>query len=102
MPVAGDHIRKRKSRVLVSPRSGNWGEVINSYFEKTGRDPKNPYDALKMQNEIFGDGQGETVWLQRIGYVDEYGAAITWLGSKTNSYMTGANIVVHGGSEFHS
>lgn len=87
---------------ILSPGSimvegGNWGEVINSYFAKTGRDPTNAKDALLMQNEMFGDGKGDLVWLDRIGYVDEYGDAICWLGSKTNSYMTGANIVVDGG-----
>jgi hypothetical protein len=50
---------------------------------------------------MFSDGNGELVWLERIGYVDEYGAAICWLGSKTNSYMTGANISVSGGNNFH-
>ena len=87
---------------VLSPGSimvegGNWGEVINSYFAKTGMDPNSATDALKMQNQMFGDGQGEHVWMDRIGYVDEYGAAIAWLGSQTNSYMTGSNIVVDGG-----
>ncbi len=90
---------------VLSPGSimvegGNWGEVINSYFAKTGLDPLSPFDALKMQNQMFGEGEGELVWMKRIGYVDEYGAAIAWLGSKTNSYMTGANINVDGGSNF--
>lgn len=63
-------------------------------------DPHAPYDALKMQNQMFGDGEGETVRTKRIGYVDEYGAAIAWLGSKANSNMTGANVNVDGGSNF--
>lgn len=92
---------------ILSPGSimvegGNWGEVMNSYFTKTGLDPNSASDALKMQNEIFGDGSGQANWMQRIGYVDEYGAAIAWLGSKTNSYMTGANINIDGGADFHS
>ena len=87
---------------LLSPGSimvegGNWGEVINSYFAKTGMDPNSAKDALKMQNQMFSDGHGEVVWMERIGYVDEYGATICWLGSKANSYMTGANIFVDGG-----
>ncbi len=90
---------------VLSPGSimvegGNWGEVINSYFAKTGLDPNSPYDALKMQSQMFGDGAGEAVWTKRIGYVDEYGAAIAWLGCKANSYMTGANVNVDGGSNF--
>lgn len=88
---------------VLSPGSimvegGNWGEVINGYFAKTGLDPTNPYDALKMQRETFGND--ESAWMARIGYVDEYGAAIAFLGSKANSYMTGANINVDGGSNF--
>lgn len=91
---------------ILSPGSimvegGNWGDVINSYFEKTGRDPTDPYDALKMQNEMFSEGSGDLIWLERIGYVDEYGAAICWLGSKVNSYMTGSNVNVSGGNDFH-
>lgn len=87
---------------ILSPGSimvegGNWGDVINSYFAKTGLDPTSATDALKMQNQMFGDGKGELVWLDRIGYVSEYGTTICWLGSKANSYMTGANIVVDGG-----
>lgn len=89
---------------ILSPGSimvegGNWGEVINSYFEKTGLDPNSATDALKMQREMFG---GDTNWMQRIGYVDEYGAAIAWLGSRINSYMTGADINIDGGANFHS
>lgn len=91
---------------VLSPGSimvegGNWGEVINSYFTKTGLDPHDARDALKMQIEMFGNEGGECVWLERIGYVDEYGAAICWLGSKTNSYMTGANVNISGGNAFH-
>ncbi len=90
---------------VLSPGSimvegGNWGEVINSYFAKTGMDPNSPYDALKMQNQMFSDGEGDIIWTKRIGYVDEYGAAVAWLGSKANSYMTGANVNVDGGSNF--
>ena len=91
---------------VLSPGSimvegGNWGEIINGYFHKLDLDPNNPYDALKMQNTKFSDGEGDLAWMQRIGYVDEYGAAIAFLGSKTNSFMTGANVNVDGGSTFH-
>ncbi|HEX7821642.1 MAG TPA: SDR family oxidoreductase [Sphingobium sp.] len=92
---------------ILSPGSimvegGNWGEVINGYFAKTGLDPNSASDALKMQKEMFGSGQSDTNWMQRIGYVEEYGAAIAWLGSRLNSYMTGANINIDGGADFHS
>lgn len=91
---------------VLSPGSimvegGNWGEIINGYFAETGLDPHSPFDALKMQRQKFGNGDGDSsAWLARIGYVDEYGRAIAWLGSKANSYMTGANVNVDGGSNF--
>ena len=81
---------------------GNWGEVINSYFAETGLDPNSAFDALKMQKIKFGGGdEGTSAWMQRLGYVDEYGKAIAWLGSKANSYMTGSNVNIDGGSDFH-
>jgi len=92
---------------VLSPGSimvegGNWGEIINGYFQELGLDPNSPYDVLKMQKAKFNEGESDMTWMERIGYVDEYGAAIAFLGSKANSYMTGANINIDGGSSFHS
>lgn len=92
---------------VLSPGSimvegGNWGTVINGYFAELGLDPSSPHDALKMQKMKFGGGdEGTSAWMQRLGDVDEYGKAIAWLGSKANSYMTGSNVNIDGGSDFH-
>ena len=86
----------------IMVEGGNWGTVINGYFAETGLDPNSPYDALKMQKLKFGGGEeGTSAWMQRLGGVDEYGKAIAWLGSKANSYMTGSNVNIDGGSDFH-
>lgn len=88
---------------LLSPggimvENGNWGEVMNGYFAEAGLDPANPYDALKLQKIKFGTE--DTAFMERIGAVDEYGAAIAWFGSRANSYITGANINIDGGTNF--
>ncbi len=77
---------------------GNWGDVMNGYFEELGLDRNNPHDAVTLGKMKFG--AEETVWMERYGWVDEYGQTITFLGSKANSFMTGANINVDGGSNF--
>ena len=84
----------------IMVEGGNWGEVMNGYFKEAGLDPTNPYDVLKLGNLKFGGGGGDTAWMGRAGLVDEYGKAITWLGSQANSYMTGANVNIDGGSNF--
>ena len=89
---------------LLSPggimvEGGNWGDVMNRYFEEAGLDRTNPYDAVKLNKVKFG---GDGCWMDRHGLVDEYGTAIVFLGSKANSFMTGANVNIDGGSNFHS
>ena len=85
---------------VIMVNGGDWGEVMNRYFAEAGLDRTNPYDVIKLGKSKFGGGDGETAWLGRAGLVDEYGAAIVWLGSKANSYMTGTNINVDGGTDF--
>jgi 3-oxoacyl-[acyl-carrier protein] reductase len=88
---------------VISPggimvEGGNWGDVMNGYFAEAGLDRTNPYDAVKLGKIKFG-AEG-TVWMDRYGNVDEYGDAIAFIGSKANSFMTGANINIDGGSNF--
>lgn len=89
---------------VVSPgsvmvESGNWGGVMNGYFAKHGLDPKSPQDAMKLGKLQFG--ADESAWTERTGLADEYARVLTFVGSKANSYMTGANINVDGGYNFH-
>jgi len=89
---------------VVSPagimvEGGNWGEPINSRFKELGLDPDNPYDAPTVMSGKSGSSS-EGAWLVRYGLVDEYAAVIAFAGSKTNSYMTGTEINVDGGSNF--
>ncbi|KHK88974.1 SDR family NAD(P)-dependent oxidoreductase [Novosphingobium malaysiense] len=88
---------------LISPggvmvENGNWGEVMNRYYEEAGLDPTNPYHAVELSKKKFGST--ESNFMDRYGSVDEYGAAIVFAGSRVNSFMTGTNINVDGGSDF--
>jgi 3-oxoacyl-[acyl-carrier protein] reductase len=59
-------------------------------------DPSNPYDAMRAISEDFG----HPAYMPRAGDPDEIGAVIAFVGSRRNSYMTGADINVDGGSDF--
>jgi len=61
-----------------------WGEQVR------GRDIANPV------TEDFG----HPAFLGRAGDPSEIGPVIAFLGSKVNSYMTGADVNVDGGSDF--
>ena len=64
--------------------------------EQFGIDPNDPRDAHRVIAEQFG----HPVDLERAGLPDEVGAVIAFVASRRNSYMTGANINVDGGSDF--
>jgi 3-oxoacyl-[acyl-carrier protein] reductase len=61
-----------------------------------GIDPTNLYDAMRVIEEDFG----HPAQLGRAGDPKEIGAVIAFVGSRVNSYMTGADINVDGGSDF--
>jgi 3-oxoacyl-[acyl-carrier protein] reductase len=54
-------------------------------------------DAMRVIREDFG----HPAFLGRAGSPAEIGPVIAFLGSRTNSYMTGANVNVDGGSDFN-
>jgi NAD(P)-dependent dehydrogenase (short-subunit alcohol dehydrogenase family) len=61
-----------------------------------GADPADLHDAMRVVAEDFG----HPAQLGRAGDPCEIGPVIAFLGSRINSYMTGADINVDGGSDF--
>lgn len=61
-----------------------------------GVDPDSLTDAMRVIREDFG----HPAHLPRAGDPREIGPVITFLASRVNSYMTGANVNVDGGSDF--
>ena len=59
-------------------------------------DPDDVYDAMRAISEDFG----HPAYMPRAGRPDEIGPVIAFVGSPRNSYMTGADINVDGGSDF--
>jgi NAD(P)-dependent dehydrogenase (short-subunit alcohol dehydrogenase family) len=78
---------------VMSPR-------LVAYLERVaaarGIDPHDPVAAHRVIAEDFG----HPVDLGRAGLPSEVGAVIAFLASRRNSYMTGANVNVDGGSDF--
>ena len=61
-----------------------------------GIDPESLEDAMRVIAEDFG----HPAHLPRAGDPKEIGPVIAFLASRVNSYMTGANVNVDGGSDF--
>ncbi len=61
-----------------------------------GVDPHSLVDAMRVIGEDFG----HPAHLPRAGDPAEIGPVIAFVGSRVNSYMTGANVNVDGGSDF--
>jgi NAD(P)-dependent dehydrogenase (short-subunit alcohol dehydrogenase family) len=61
-----------------------------------GVDPTSLEDAMRVIDEDFG----HPAHLPRAGDPREIGPVIAFVGSRVNSYMTGANVNVDGGSDF--
>jgi 3-oxoacyl-[acyl-carrier protein] reductase len=59
-------------------------------------DPDDLGDAMRVITEDFG----HPAHLPRAGDPSEIGPVIAFVGSRVNSYMTGANVNVDGGSDF--
>ncbi|HEY4021399.1 MAG TPA: SDR family oxidoreductase [Pseudonocardiaceae bacterium] len=59
-------------------------------------DPGDLRDAMRVIEEDFG----HPAWLGRAGAPEEIGPLIAFLGSRRNTYMTGTNVNVDGGSDF--
>jgi 3-oxoacyl-[acyl-carrier protein] reductase len=59
-------------------------------------DPENLYEVMRIMDEDFG----HPAHLARAAHPAEIGPVIAFTGSRINTYMTGADINVDGGSDF--
>lgn len=83
----------------VSPGSF-LSEGLKAYLQalppERGIDPDDLHDAMRA----IAEGLGHPAHMPRAGDPREIGPVIAFLGSRINSYMTGANVNVDGGSDF--
>lgn len=80
---------------VVSPGSIA-SESLVGWAKSVGVDGDNPYRLMEAIAEHFG----HPAHLPRAGLPDEIGPVAAFLASRRNSYMTGANVNVDGGSDF--
>ena len=80
---------------VVSPGSVA-SESLVGWASSVGVDGSDPYALMDAIAEHFG----HPAHLPRAGLPDEIGPVAAFLASKRNSYMTGANVNVDGGSDF--
>jgi NAD(P)-dependent dehydrogenase (short-subunit alcohol dehydrogenase family) len=80
---------------VVSP-SSIASESLVGWAKSVGVDGGNPYQLMDAIAKHFG----HPAHLPRAGLLDEMGSVVAFLASRRNSYMTGANINVDGGSDF--
>lgn len=80
---------------VVSPGSIA-SEALVGWADSVGVDGNDPYALMAAIDEHFG----HPAHLPRAGLPTEIGPVVAFLASRRNSYMTGANINVDGGSDF--
>jgi len=80
---------------VVSPGSIA-SEALLGWADSVGVDGTDPYKLMAAIDEHFG----HPAHLPRAGLPDEIGPVVAFLASRRNSYMTGANVNVDGGSDF--
>jgi 3-oxoacyl-[acyl-carrier protein] reductase len=80
---------------VVSPGSIA-SEALVGWAQSVGVDGGDPYALMAAIDKHFG----HPAHMPRAGLPDEIGPVVAFLASKRNSYMTGANINVDGGSDF--
>jgi NAD(P)-dependent dehydrogenase (short-subunit alcohol dehydrogenase family) len=87
-----------KDEILVNTVSpGSFAtESLRGWAESMDIDPDDLYAVMRGIEEHFG----HPAHLPRAGDPDEIGAVIAFAASRRNTYMTGANINVDGGSDF--
>ncbi|MFP1150776.1 SDR family NAD(P)-dependent oxidoreductase [Mycobacterium sherrisii] len=80
---------------VVSPGSIA-SESLVGWANSVGVDGSDPYRLMEAIDKYFG----HPAHLPRAGLPEELGPVVAFLASRRNSYMTGANINVDGGSDF--
>ncbi len=80
---------------VVSPGSVASAGLIN-WASTVGVDGDDPYALMAAIAEHYG----HPAHLPRAGLPEEIGPVVAFLASRRNSYMTGANVNVDGGSDF--
>jgi 3-oxoacyl-[acyl-carrier protein] reductase len=80
---------------VVSPGSIS-SEALRGWADSVGVDGSDPYKLMAAIDKHFG----HPAHLPRAGLPDEIGPVAAFLASKRNSYMTGANVNVDGGSDY--
>jgi NAD(P)-dependent dehydrogenase (short-subunit alcohol dehydrogenase family) len=80
---------------VVSPGSIA-SEALVGWASSVGVDGSDPYALMTAIGEHFG----HPAHLPRAGLPDEIAPVVAFLASRRNSYMTGADINVDGGSDF--
>jgi NAD(P)-dependent dehydrogenase (short-subunit alcohol dehydrogenase family) len=83
----------------VSPGTfvtASFTEQLRPILEKAGYDPTDPTDVMRWIGEVYH----QPADLGRAGKPEEIAAVVTFLASRRNSYTTGANVNVDGGSDF--
>jgi 3-oxoacyl-[acyl-carrier protein] reductase len=80
---------------VVSPGSIA-SEALVGWAESVGVDGADPYALMAAIDKHFG----HPAHMPRAGLPEEIGPVVAFLASRRNSYMTGANINVDGGSDF--
>jgi 3-oxoacyl-[acyl-carrier protein] reductase len=87
-----------KDEILVNTVSpGSFAtETLKGWAGSMGIDPDDLYAVMDGIEEHFG----HPAHLPRAGAPEEIGPVIAFLASRRNSYMTGANVNVDGGSDF--
>lgn len=83
----------------VSPGTfvtASFTERLRPQLEQRGYDAADPHDVMRWIEEVYG----QPADLGRAGLPEEIAAVITFLASRRNSYTTGADVNVDGGSDF--
>lgn len=80
---------------VVSPGSIA-SEALLGWANSVGVDGSDPYRLM----EAIGEHFGHPAQMPRAGLPEEIGPVVAFLASRRNSYMTGANVNVDGGSDF--